>query len=218
MPATYLTDAMIEDAMRTIRTAHTRHAGALVALTGFGIHSALILHLASLAVPGLAVIWVDTGYLPEETHIFAYKLMERFDLDFHIARAELTPTEMEARHGRLWQTGNAEDLALYHRISKTAPMKRALKSLGAEATLAGLRRDHARNRKSLEPVSKQWGRTKYLPLLDWSDQVAMTYINRHDLPLHPLFFHGYRTVGDAHSSWPARQDENVRETRFGGMN
>ncbi|MEO1721215.1 MAG: phosphoadenylyl-sulfate reductase [Pseudomonadota bacterium] len=217
MSSTHLTDCMIEDVLETIDTAYRRHDGALVLTTSFGIHSALMLDLASRAMPGIGVVWVDTGYLPEETHAFASELEERFPIDLRVARSELSPEAFEARHGRPWETGRAEDLALYHRVRKVEPMKRALDRLGAKATLAGLRRSQTDHRKKLSPVSEHWGRSKYLPVLDWTERAVMTYLNRRDLPMHPLFYEGYSTVGDWHSSRPHDAGEDARATRFGGV-
>ena len=49
-----------------------KHCGDAVALTtSFGIGSALMLHLVTRHKPDIPVIWIDTGYLPRETYLYA---------------------------------------------------------------------------------------------------------------------------------------------------
>ena len=50
--------------------AHQRFGSGFALTTSFGIQSAVLLHMLSQLPEGDAVpvIWVDTGYLPEETY------------------------------------------------------------------------------------------------------------------------------------------------------
>ena len=62
----------------------------LVMSTSFGIQSAVTLHLASQIRPQISVIWVDTGYLPEETYRYAETLTDVLNLNVVIHTAPLT--------------------------------------------------------------------------------------------------------------------------------
>ena len=203
--------ARIEDAAR-------RHGRGLVLSTSFGIHSAAMLHLATRVVPEIDVVWVDTGYLPPETYRFADRLTARLALNLHVVSADVSPARMEALYGRPWETGRLESLEWYDRTRKVEPMRRGLDRLGATGWLAGLRADQTAHRRRLSPVGEQWGRVKYLPILDWSSDDVDRYLEAHDLPLHPLFYQGYETVGDWHTSRPVdASDLDVRDTRFLGL-
>ena len=46
----------------------------LIMTTSFGIQSAVMLHLVTSVIPDIPVVWIDTGYLPEETYRFAEDL------------------------------------------------------------------------------------------------------------------------------------------------
>jgi phosphoadenosine phosphosulfate reductase len=210
------------DTARSARTliegAALRHGDGLVMSTSFGIQSAALLHLAQEVVPGLPVLWVDTGYLPEETYRFAAALEERLELNLHVSSAALSPARMEALHGRLWEQGDVGALDLYNRIRKVEPMQKGLEELDATAWIAGLRSDQTEFRRGLPVVGEQWGRTKYLPILDWTSRDLHQYLMAHELPYHPLFYKGFATVGDWHTSRAlAAGDENERDTRFLGL-
>jgi phosphoadenosine phosphosulfate reductase len=205
-------------ALALIERAAAAHGDGLVLSTSFGIHSAAMLHLATRVVPRIPVVWADTGYLPPETYRFAEELTERLGLALYVASARISPARMEALYGKLWESGDREALDRYDQIRKVEPMRQALHDLGATGWLAGLRADQTQHRRSLQPVSEQWGRTKYLPLLDWSGADVHRYLRDHELPYHPLFFDGYASVGDWHTSRPFEAgDSDARETRFFGL-
>jgi len=190
----------------------------LVMSTSFGIQSAVLLHLAVSVVPRIPVIWIDTGYLPDETYSYAQTLTQRLGLNMRVYQSSLSPARMEAMHGRLWETGRREDLDVYHRIRKVEPMQRALTELRATAWLSGVRRSQAGTRHDLPEVMLQWGVVKVHPILDWRDEEVSRYLHEHELPRHPLEKRGYATVGDRHLSRPLEEREpSPRASRFGGL-
>ncbi|MBE9181189.1 phosphoadenosine phosphosulfate reductase [Oculatella sp. LEGE 06141] len=190
----------------------------LVMTTSFGIHSAVMLHMVTSVVPDIPVIWVDTGYLPTQTYLFAEQLSDRLKLNLKVYQSHMSPARMEALHGRLWAQNDVESLNRYDQIRKVEPMQRALKDLKATAWLAGLRSNQTQHRKTLDFVSLQGSIYKILPILNWSSKAVYDYLLAHDLPYHPLFDEGYVTVGDWHSSRPlTASDEDERDTRFKGL-
>jgi len=190
----------------------------LVMTTSFGIQSAVMLHLATSVNPDIPVIWIDTGYLPEETYRFADELTKRLNLNLKIYQSGISPARMESSYGKLWEKGNVEDLNLYDQIRKVEPMKRALKETGAKAWLSGLRSDQTKFRQTLTPLSYDGERYKLLPILNWNSKNVYEYLTKHSLPYHPLFDMGYTTVGDWHTSRPlTAQDESERDSRFDGL-
>lgn len=190
----------------------------LVMSTSFGIQSAVMLQLVTQIIPDIPVIWIDTGYLPKETYIFAEQLTKRLKLNLKVYQSLLTPARMEAIYGKLWEKRDLESLNLYDRIRKVEPMQRALADLDAQAWLAGLRQDQTQFRQQLEYVNKQGDQYKILPILTWNSRDIYQYLTNHDLPYHPYFDLGYTSVGDWHSSRPlTASDENARDTRFHGV-
>ncbi|MDH3686292.1 MAG: phosphoadenylyl-sulfate reductase [Myxococcales bacterium] len=211
--ASELADATPE---ATVAWAADTFGSDLALSTSFGIQSAVMLHLANAVVPGIPVVWVDTGYLPEATYRFADELTRRLDLNLHVAEARISPARMEALHGKLWE-GSRDDLDTYHRLRKVEPLERTLRELGARALLSGVRADQTDHRATLPRVGTHNQRAKILPLLGWTSRDVHEYLKEHDLPYHPYFEQGYASVGDWHSSRPAgAKDEHERDGRFGG--
>jgi phosphoadenosine phosphosulfate reductase len=191
-------------------------AGGLVLSSSFGAQAAVMLSLATRVVPGIPVVLIDTGYLFPETYRFADQLTAQLKLNLKVFRPELSPSWMEARHGRLWEQG-IQGLEAYNRLAKVEPMKRALAELGARAWLAGLRRDQASTRGALQVVGLQDGRIKVLPIVDWTDRDVHAYLEKHGLPYHPLWHAGYLSIGDVHTSMPASAGLSAEESRFFGL-
>lgn len=206
------------EAIASIEWAAETFGSGLVMTSSFGIHSAVMLHLATRVVPDIPVIWIDTGYLPAETYKFAEELTEKLNLNLKVYQSPMSPARMEALYGRLWEENTVEALNRYDRIRKVEPMQRALKDLGATGWLAGLRKDQTDHRKSLQRIGKQGDIYKVLPIFEWNSRQVYYYLTDHELPYHPYFDLGYTTVGDWHSSRPVTaDDQSDRDTRFQGL-
>ncbi len=205
-------------ALEIIAWANQEFGTHLVMSTSFGIQAAVMLHLVTQIVPDIPVIWVDTGYLPKETYIFAQTLTDKLNLNLKVYQSDLSPARMEAIYGKLWQNKDIDSLNLYDRIRKVEPMQRALKELNAKAWLAGLRQNQTLFRQKLSYVNQQGDQYKILPILTWTSRDIYQYLTKYDLPYHPYFDQGYVSVGDWHSSRPLTADDDTeRDTRFHGV-
>jgi phosphoadenosine phosphosulfate reductase len=188
----------------------------LVLSSSFGAQAAVMLSLATRAVPDIPVVFIDTGYLFPETYRFADELSARLKLNLKVYRPVLSAAWIEARHGRLWEQG-LKGLETYNQMAKVEPMQRALSELGARAWMAGLRRTQSSTREGLPVVSRQDGRAKIHPIIDWTDRDIHNYLKANDLPYHPLWHQGYLSLGDVHTSRPASADMTSEDSRFFGL-
>jgi phosphoadenosine phosphosulfate reductase len=198
-----------------VRWAAEQFRGRLAISSSFGAQSAVMLHLVGTHAPGTPVILVDTGYLFPETYRFARDLTERFDLNLYVVTPRLTAAHQEALYGRLWEQGD-EGVAQYLRINKVEPMQRALRDVGADAWMAGLLARQTEHRSLLRRIDVQDGRVKIHPILHFTNRDVEAYIERYELPLHPLVSEGYRSIGDWHSTLPTLPDQDPREGRILG--
>lgn len=223
-PAAIATPAQLEilrqqldgaDAAALLGWARQTFGDKLAVSSSFGVHSAVMLHLVQTYAPGTPILFIDTGYLFPETYRFAAELRQRLNLNLKVYSSNLSPAYQEALHGKLWEQGQ-EAIERYLWWNKVEPMQRALRELGTDAWLAGVRQDQTDHRKSLQVVDVQDGRYKLHPLLNWSVAKLEDYLRQHDLPLHPLYEQGYRSIGDWHSTLPTTADQDPREGRILG--
>jgi phosphoadenosine phosphosulfate reductase len=199
-----------------VRWAHEQFGDGLVLSTSFGVQSAVMLHLVNTLIPGIPIIFIDTGYLFPETYRFAEQLSERLQLNLKTYHPLKSAAHQEATHGKLWEQGLA-GLEEYNKLNKVEPMNRAVKELGASAWLSGLRRQQASSRLERPVAQKQNKTWKIYPILDWSDRNIYQYLSENDLPYHPLWDRGYVSVGDWHSTTKLREGMQAEDTRFGGL-
>jgi phosphoadenosine phosphosulfate reductase len=190
--------------------------GEHVLTSSFGVQSAVMLHLANLVRPGVPVVLLDTGYLFPETYSFIDELTERLKLNLKVFRAESSPAWQETRFGKLWDQG-LSGIERYNRINKQEPLDRALKELHARTWFTGLRRAQAKTRSRILPIEFKRGRYKVHPLFDWSDRDIGRYLEKHRLPYHPLYAHGYVSIGDWHTTRSLAEVTSPDELRFFGL-
>jgi phosphoadenosine phosphosulfate reductase len=204
-----LADASAEE---VLRWASRTFGSSIILSSSFGADSALMLHLVTRVMPRIPVVFLDTGYLFPETYRFAEELTKRFELDLRTYTPKITSARLEALHGKLWE-GNESDLDLYQRIVKVEPMDRALSELAPRAWIAGLRAGQTSHRASLRRVERQGSVYKVHPILFWDSEHVHHYMRANDLPYHPLRLRGYRSIGDAHSTFPTNDSEDPRAGR-----
>lgn len=198
-----------------LRRLGERFGGRLAASTSFGIQSAVMLDLIARHAPEIPVVFVDTGYLFPETYRYGQQLVERFGTDLRVYQPEMTAARMEALHGRLWER-DEESRDHYATITKIEPMARALKDLGADLWISGVRRSQSSSRAGRSLVEPQKRTLKVYPIFDWADAQVAAYMHERRLPPHPLAAQGYLTMGDWHSTVPATPDLDAEMTRFNG--
>jgi phosphoadenosine phosphosulfate reductase len=214
--ATGALDLETLSAHKRVAWAVDRFGEALVLTTSFGIQSAVMLHLLSETVPGIPVVFIDTGYHFPDTYRFAEHLRERLNLNLRVYSADRSAAYQEAIHGKLWEKGLA-GLDEYNRINKIEPMDRAIREIGAKAWFSGLRRSQSSTR-SKRPVAEKQNRIwKIYPIIDWTDRDIYEYLQQNHLPYHPLWEQGYVSVGDWHSTERLVDGMSPEDTRFGGI-
>ncbi len=191
----------------------------LVMSSSFGAESAVLLHMANQALPGIRVIMVDTGYLFPQTWEFMEQLRQRMDLNVWIYRTKNDPV--------VWLGQNQEhdptqrrDIERCCAINKNEPFERAMKQLAPAGWLRGIRRQQAQTRQDRQVV--EWAaRYQCLaisPLLGWTGKQVHEYMQKYQLPYHPLREKGYLSIGcnPLSCTRPIAPGEDPRAGRWSG--
>ena len=187
--------------------------------TSFGIQSSVLLHLiqSSSLKNKVKILWIDTGYLPKETYLYASTLINKLSLNITILQSEISPAHMEAIYGKLWESNRLEDIDKYHQIRKVDPLDKALRKYSIDCWGSGVRAQQTTNRGKMKFIELIRDTLSLRPLLGWSQKDIFYYMKEKNLPQHPLFMKGYSTVGDWHSSSAESSNAKGRTTRFGGI-
>lgn len=187
-----------------------------VLTSSFGAQSAVMLHMVTRRLPDIPVVLIDTGYLFPETYGFIDELTERLRLNLRVYRPSISPAWLEARHGKLWESGE-EGIRHYNRLSKVEPMETALREQGAGTWFSGLRRSQSDSRRETRVLQSHGPVVKVHPLADWSNRDVHRYLKEHGLPYHPLWEKGFVSIGDRHTSRPLGAGMSEQDTRFFGL-
>ena len=176
---------------------------------------AVLAHLASRVVPGIDVVFLDTGYHFVET----IGTRDAVEATMDVTLLTITPVqsvaEQDATEGKdLFRTDPDRCCAL----RKVAPLQDALSGYDAWAT--GLRRAETSNRV-IAPVigwdaKKQ--KVKVSPIARWSDEQVETYIAENGVLVNPLVYDGYPSIGCAPCTRRVAPGEDVRSGRWAGTN
>ncbi|WEG08592.1 phosphoadenylyl-sulfate reductase [Microbacterium horticulturae] len=171
-------------------------------------------HLVSQQLPGVDVLFGDTGYHFAETTFTRNEVAERLDVTVVDVRPELTVAEQNEKYGRdLF----ARDPNLCCAMRKVDPMHHALQEY--EVWLTGVRRQESllRSNTPLITWDERNGLVKVNPLAAWSFDELLDYAAAHDVPINPLVAQGYPSIGCAPCTQPIADGEDPRAGRWAGL-
>lgn len=174
---------------------------------------AVLIDMASRIRPGVAVLFVDTGYHFPETLRTRQAVIDRYPVRLVDVRPAQTVAEQNAEHGPALFQRSAD---LCCSLRKVAPLQGALR--GFRAWGSGIRRDETSNRTAVRVVEWDAGRAmvKVNPLAGWTQDQVDAYIREHDVVTNPLIAEGYPSIGCAPCTRPVLPGENARAGRWAG--
>lgn len=165
----------------------------------FQKEESVLVHMLTQIEPSARMFMIDTGVLFPETYATWREFEERFGVHVEIFDA--------LSNNGPWGPENCCSGA------KVQALERALGDI--DAWITGVRREQARTRAGAAKLEHDGRRGiwKVNPLADWSEHDIWRYINRHDLPYHPLHDRGFSSIGCA----PCTQPGEGREGRWAGQ-
>lgn len=175
----------------------------------------VLVHLASRAVPGVDVIFLDTGYHFAETLGTRDAFAATTDIRLRTILPLRTVAEQDAEHGpRL----HDRDPNLCCALRKVEPLERGLAPYGAWVT--GMRREDAPTRTDIAVVGwdAKRDKVKLNPLAAWTQDQVDAYATEHQVLLNPLRQLGYASIGCAPCTRAVAPGEDPRAGRWSGKN
>lgn len=176
---------------------------------------AVLAHLAEKVVPGVDVVFLDTGYHFVETIGTRDAVQATMNVNLISITPVQTVAEQDAEYGpELYK----RDPDLCCALRKVKPLADSLAKYDAWAT--GLRRAETHNRV-IAPVigwdaKKQ--KVKVSPIARWSDEQVERYIAENGVLVNPLVYDGYPSIGCAPCTRRVAPGEDPRSGRWAGTN
>lgn len=174
---------------------------------------ALMVDLASRQVPGIDVIFLDTGYHFAETIGTRDAVDSIYDINLVTVEPKRTVPEQDAALGpRLF--GRNPGICCH--LRKVEPLQRALDPYSA--WLTGLRRADSVTRRDTPVV--QWDpkrrMTKVNPIARWTQDDVDTYMAEHGVLVNPLQDDGFPSIGCEPCTRRVEPGEDPRSGRWAG--
>lgn len=168
------------------------------------MEDAVVAHLASRALPGVDVVFLDTGYHFPETIGTRDAVEAVMDVNVITLTPRQTVAEQDAEYGPKLHD---RDPDLCCKLRKVTPLQEGLTSYAAWAT--GLRRDESATRANTPVVGwdEKRQKVKVSPIARWTQDDVDAYVAAHGVLTNPLLMDGYASVGCAPAPagcWRAR--------------
>jgi phosphoadenosine phosphosulfate reductase len=183
----------------------------LAVVSSFGTESAALLKVMADVDPAIPVVFLDTGWLFEETLAYRDTLIATLGLrDVRSIKPLEQTLSREDPERELWFS----DPDACCRIRKVEPLARALAPFSA--WINGRKRFQGGLRAQLPVVEDDGMRLKFNPFANVSREDIEAIYARAKLPPHPLQASGYLSVGCMPCTSRTSPDEDARAGRWRG--
>jgi phosphoadenosine phosphosulfate reductase len=174
---------------------------------------AVVIHLASAVVPGIDVIFLDTGYHFAETIGTRDAVAAVYPVTVINVTPARTVAQQDAELGPRLYARNP-DLCCY--LRKVQPLEKALARY--DAWITGVRREETAARSSTRVVEWDARRkmVKVNPIVDWTQDQVEAYIAEHGVLVNPLVYDGYPSIGCATCTSRVAPGADARSGRWAG--
>ena len=191
-----------------------RNFGADAAAVACSMADAALPHLVAEQLPGVDVLFLDTGYHFTETYATRDEVQRALDVRIVDVTPDQTVTEQDAEFGaKLFE----RDAALCCARRKVAPLQDALG--GYELWFTGVRRDEAPTRTNTPLVTwdERNGLVKVNPVAAWSFDDVLEYAADHKAPVNLLVNFGYPSIGCEPCTKQVAPGDDPRSGRWAGQ-
>jgi len=178
------------------------------------MQDSVLVHLAATALPGIDVLFLETGYHFIETIGTADAVEAVYPVTLRRLLPLQTVAEQDAQYGKdLF----ARDPDLCCALRKVAPLNRAL--TGYEAWATGVRRAESVSRADTPVVQfdVKRGKVKIAPLAAWTDADVDAYITANNVLVNPLLGPDYPSIGCEPCTRRVLPGQDARSGRWAGL-
>jgi len=183
--------------------------GRVALVSSFGADSAVLLHMIANVDTATPVLFIDTLHLFDETLAYRDTLVAHLNLT-NVRTVQPDPALLAAQDPEKFLWASSPDACC--NLRKVLPLAEALKPY--DAWISGRKRYQAETRATLPLFETEDNRTKINPLITWTMDDVSAYLDRHNLPRHPLVAQGYPSIGCVACTSKVKPGEDARAGRW----
>lgn len=177
----------------------------LMMTSGFNLNGTVLVDLAVRAGFRGELVFIDTLSHFPETLLTRDEIAARYP--------EVTLTTLTPKGADLPGCGSANCCT----VRKVLPLRQFLESRQPSALLSARSRFQSETRAILNTVEDSGDYIKVNPLVDWAQDDLERYAREHELPVNPLYWQGFLSIGCAPTTRAVRAGEDVRAGRWEGQ-
>lgn len=182
------------DAKELIKESYKIFQPKIIASTSFGATSGVIIDLINKLKLPIKIVYVNTGFFFKETLEYIETLKKLYEkIEFVEINASENKETFLNKYGEDIFKKNPD---LCCRERKVKPFYEYLKKNDIKAWISGIRKDQTEHRKNLERLELlESGLVKIYPILNWTSKDVHNYMEKNNIPFHPLYKKGYTSIG-----------------------
>lgn len=205
----------IEQSKATIADAVREFYPNIALAVSLGKDSMVALSLLQAIDPRVKLFIIMTRFKPPESFKFYDYIKKLWDLDIKLYMSSATVPDN-------FPSADPDECC---RLLKVIPTKRAIREMELVAWMTGLRRTEGRTRTDykiveISELELDDGTEKTIikinPILDWTETDIWKYIAFYDVPIHPWYRLGFRSLGCEPCTNMINDEESERAGRWQG--
>ncbi len=177
----------------------------LMMTSGFNLNGTVLVDLAVRAGFRGELVFIDTlSHFPET-------LSTRDEIAARYTEVTLTTLTLEGSDLPGCGAANCCE------VRKVLPLRKFLEAKQPSALLSARSRFQSETRAILNTVEDSGDYVKVNPLVEWSQEDLEAYAKKRDLPVNPLYWQGFLSIGCAPTTRAVREGEDIRAGRWEGQ-
>jgi len=183
--------------------------------TALGLEDQVITHLIGNNKLDIRIFTLDTGRLFQETYDVLDLTQKKYNTPIHTYFPESSAVQnLVTAKGPNSFYDSVENRKECCHLRKVEPLKRALKDV--QLWITGVRAEQSANRSTMKLVEwdEQHQLMKYNPLLNWTEQDVLTFVELNSVPVNSLHKKGYPSIGCAPCTRAILPGEDIRAGRW----
>lgn len=203
------------DIAQNLRKIADLYPGQVVFSTSFSWEDQAISHIIFSENLDIQVFTLDTGRMFPETYSTWSRTLEKYNhpiTAFYPDSQSLQQFIEQKGPNSFYESVDNRKQCCF--IRKVEPLQRALK--GKKVWITGIRAEHSPNRHDMQQLEWDGANNivKYHPILHWTTDETIAFINQNEIPYNPLHDRGFVSIGCAPCTRAIRAGEDFRAGRW----